>query len=435
MERILIIGNGFDLAHKLPTRYNDFLYFCCKRINKNFNYNPDNLRVADSVNSIFQNAYGNIFDDKIRNNSWISYFIRIYDENRINWIDFETEIKNVCINAAKYENNEIENAEDKYEEFIDVATLNFEKEKMKEDLSGLILILDAYLNSVNSFEIPTYSRDILDFYPTKVISFNYTDTYKKVYDKKSSIEYIHGKLSTDKTDNSIVLGFNSLEDNRLDISFSDYIKYFQMVSKDVTTDIFNEIENLPKDENIETMIFGHSMDVTDQNILKAIIEKSNIVYVMFRNNKHKAELIKNVIALYGEQKFMELCLRKDKKIRFIKQKDVDGNVKFDGDSIFEVNRVIHNSVSNEDIQNVVFGNNYTVCGVYGCISLIHKIINQNTSYSFERKSLQTMIDAIMNYIKEICSNKDNYLISYPKVCDIVNKELNSNNLERLAFYK
>ena len=25
---ILVIGNGFDLAHGLPTKYTDFLYFC-----------------------------------------------------------------------------------------------------------------------------------------------------------------------------------------------------------------------------------------------------------------------------------------------------------------------------------------------------------------------------------------------------------------------
>ena len=27
-KRILIIGNGFDLAHGLPTTYGDFLWFC-----------------------------------------------------------------------------------------------------------------------------------------------------------------------------------------------------------------------------------------------------------------------------------------------------------------------------------------------------------------------------------------------------------------------
>ncbi len=28
MARILIIGNGFDIAHGLPTKYEDFLDFC-----------------------------------------------------------------------------------------------------------------------------------------------------------------------------------------------------------------------------------------------------------------------------------------------------------------------------------------------------------------------------------------------------------------------
>lgn len=27
-KNILIIGNGFDIYHKLPTRYNDFMFFC-----------------------------------------------------------------------------------------------------------------------------------------------------------------------------------------------------------------------------------------------------------------------------------------------------------------------------------------------------------------------------------------------------------------------
>lgn len=31
-KNILVIGNGFDLAHKLPTKYGNFLEFC-KRVN------------------------------------------------------------------------------------------------------------------------------------------------------------------------------------------------------------------------------------------------------------------------------------------------------------------------------------------------------------------------------------------------------------------
>ena len=32
MNRIILIGNGFDLAHKLPTSYKDFINSCWKKI-------------------------------------------------------------------------------------------------------------------------------------------------------------------------------------------------------------------------------------------------------------------------------------------------------------------------------------------------------------------------------------------------------------------
>ena len=41
MKRLLFIGNGFDLAHGLPTRYTDFLYVCQKYIGKDFEYKTD----------------------------------------------------------------------------------------------------------------------------------------------------------------------------------------------------------------------------------------------------------------------------------------------------------------------------------------------------------------------------------------------------------
>ena len=31
MNRIILIGNGFDLAHGLPTRYEDFINWYCER--------------------------------------------------------------------------------------------------------------------------------------------------------------------------------------------------------------------------------------------------------------------------------------------------------------------------------------------------------------------------------------------------------------------
>ena len=39
-RKILLIGNGFDLAHGLPTSYSYFLDFCDK-VEKKFNFNQE----------------------------------------------------------------------------------------------------------------------------------------------------------------------------------------------------------------------------------------------------------------------------------------------------------------------------------------------------------------------------------------------------------
>ena len=119
---ILVIGNGFDLAHGLPTRYGDFLEFCerarriftfyedaplddykSKNIDnwdmndyiknalldvfKNRNCNPNRARVS---NKAFEELYMHI-----RQNAWLEYFLKCRSFVGENWIDFESEISRV----------------------------------------------------------------------------------------------------------------------------------------------------------------------------------------------------------------------------------------------------------------------------------------------------------------------------------------------------
>lgn len=70
---ILIIGNGFDLAHKLPTSYIDFLRYEDK--NKHVN-----------------------------GNKWLEYFIYRMNINNIignNWIDLEREIRDAVTSVIE----------------------------------------------------------------------------------------------------------------------------------------------------------------------------------------------------------------------------------------------------------------------------------------------------------------------------------------------
>ena len=96
--KILILGNGFDLAHHLPTRYSDFLDFI------NAFMEPDSSGYSDFVEKIKTDKpkiYAEIEDD-IKDNVLLDYFLSIYkkrcNEGKNGWIDFESEISTIVQN-------------------------------------------------------------------------------------------------------------------------------------------------------------------------------------------------------------------------------------------------------------------------------------------------------------------------------------------------
>ena len=116
MSSILIIGNGFDLYHKLPTGYKDFLFFTRhwsefkekydeqekSEDNKadelmNVRLGSRNELTSESLNDFAKYAYMYskehivFLDNHIQENAWLEYFQTITLPGQ-NWIDFEEEI-------------------------------------------------------------------------------------------------------------------------------------------------------------------------------------------------------------------------------------------------------------------------------------------------------------------------------------------------------
>ena len=56
MNRYLILGNGFDLAHNLPTSYKDFLFVCAEYIELNHTIRVKNENI-DKVKNGFIRKY------------------------------------------------------------------------------------------------------------------------------------------------------------------------------------------------------------------------------------------------------------------------------------------------------------------------------------------------------------------------------------------
>lgn len=124
---ILIIGNGFDLYHGLPTRYTDFLFFAehwndFKRLydqqdRKNGSeYSKlidvrlgshgelilESLEDFASHASFYTVEHIEYLSEHIQNNTWAIYFDKILGRLGKNWIDFEAEIEHALTMVERY---------------------------------------------------------------------------------------------------------------------------------------------------------------------------------------------------------------------------------------------------------------------------------------------------------------------------------------------
>lgn len=82
---ILVIGNGFDLAHGLPTTYGDFLKYVAA-FNRVKESSEDTKSQYYSYFQLLKASKPEIYDelDKlIENNLWLRYFISIYEKRAI----------------------------------------------------------------------------------------------------------------------------------------------------------------------------------------------------------------------------------------------------------------------------------------------------------------------------------------------------------------
>lgn len=389
--KILVIGNGFDLEHGLPTKYKDFLDFmqCINFLNNNLDtinkftiseiYFEEQLEnevkhtIDSNVKKYF--CHRNLLnfstfnkwskDEKSKEliecankNIWIKYFLENIEYDNQGWIDFESEISDViqCFdymkNISKYYEKDgrlPENLDDYKEEIvqriIEYSVLDINEYELidknlkqvinvlNEHLNNLIRCLEIYLEEcVGQKDIKYVSPDIKDIEFDKVLSFNYTDTYEKLYginNDEIEYDYIHGKadITRDTADNNMVLGIDEyLNDDAKNnqLEFITFKKYFQRIYKmtgntykkwilkmvNIECELTGECDELGQSETQkitnQIYIFGHSLDITDKDILKELIEFENAVTTIFYYNRDVyAQQITNLVKLIGQDELIK----------------------------------------------------------------------------------------------------------------------------------
>nr|DAM45328.1 MAG TPA: abortive infection protein [Caudoviricetes sp.] len=243
---------------------------------------------------------------------------------------------------------------------------------LENDLIGLIRAFEVYLlKVVHQQKIKEISEDIISIpLLEKVISFNYTDTCLRILDCISKnkdqfvqynnnliafdykipeckdILYIHGsaneekmnsQLKIEENNDDMILGvYEELKDEKnLCDDFIFFKKYYQRILKN--TDSNNESEKaidyrdteenkkfsykrcLDNIKNCCVYIYGHSLDVSDNDILEKLIADSNKTIIYYHNRETNKIQIINLIKILGQKKLVEY--RNSGKIIFRKQKD------------------------------------------------------------------------------------------------------------------
>lgn len=363
---ILIIGNGFDLAHKLPTKYTDFLDFLgnvrvlkeihpeerkrlIRKIDKDMkqylftdenNFNINSKR-SEYIDEIYQLSKDNI---------WINWLYQRRADNEIlgeYWVDFETEISGVIqsieqLSPILSESSGVFNLIGiqakvftffikKYytEHKSQDATMKYLKERLLLDLNKLIRCFEIYLEDfVKKIDKRLLSLDIYNLKVDKVLTFNYTNTYLKLYNDDVECDYIHGKADINNTmvTNNMVLGINDYlkESERFtNTQFIEFKKYYQRLIKLTNSHYkkwLDEINN--KNQNVihNVYIFGHSLADTDHDILREFINNPKLKITIFYNNSNQySSQICNLVHLIGPDKLNEWVHQPKPKIKFVKQ--------------------------------------------------------------------------------------------------------------------
>ena len=271
LMNILIIGNGFDLAHDLPTKYENFLDFTntylripCfdSKYTASFNdyfkkIKQENLSVYEEIGSL------------IKDNVWLKHFNAVYEERqkegKIGWIDFESEISNAvqALDGAISTIDEyLRKGKDRgrmeayqFESlkyliglessrfngvYFDMRPMSRYREQFLDDLNKLTRCLEIYLSDyINNLPVSKRLPDILGLKVDKVLSFNYTNTYERLYGKDNpdiEYDYIHGKadIAHDINSCNLVLGIDEyLPEKERDenIEFIQFKKFYQSIYK------------------------------------------------------------------------------------------------------------------------------------------------------------------------------------------------------------
>ena len=322
MNRLVIIGNGFDMAHGLKTSYKNFIdWYLEQRL---FAMLVDNSAISGDCLCKFEVKKTKEYS------SWFSFFFfsSFWNSIKREWkyppLDiiryFKENTDYFSVTSSKFFEALIQSIETKgwvdiendYYQLLkrctEYSNCGYTAKELNEQLDFLRTKLAEYLAEISCTEpIPTIREAIRDnlhtedlstegkrlvlsqgkpFPPkqqlierTMLLCFNYTGTAKMYLDNNTTLNYIHGELEHPE---HIIFGYGDELDkdykNILDKNDNELLKNSKS-SKYLETRNYREMLDFLMAAPFQVLVMGHSCGNSDRTLLNTVFEHENCVSI------------------------------------------------------------------------------------------------------------------------------------------------------------
>lgn len=337
---ILIIGNGFDIAHGLPTTYMQFLDICKQVKSYRVSFADGKVIVSVRSNNSEKRKIFNMFVESLGleyyrefhkivcNNFWINHFLNKKHLGE-KWIDFEEEIEKVLQEIKGIEIDKKEETIGSINEKIDVFVKKYNnKIRTYRDLYNqlivehrkLIRLLELYMGAYVS-KMNVSGKEMFLYHPYDyIVSFNYTNTFEKIYGSYVKTCYIHGyaKDYNNKT-NNMVLGFDDHYIKNIDMiaEFIPFEKYYQRIVNKNDSSYFEWIEKCKNRCDVNIHIYGHSCAPSDGDILRKFLLIENAKKIIYCVDEiDRADKIRNLAIVLEPDNLIKITSGENPELSF-----------------------------------------------------------------------------------------------------------------------
>jgi hypothetical protein len=290
MNHLIIIGNGFDLAHGLNTSYADFLQWLHSVSIEQPRY-PEMLKEGKCFNPDYSQIKHDIRDnsvDSVLNNYFLWYIFHVQSER--NWSGIEDLYYQLLMQ----------------QDAGTILDLNLEFDHVKRYLNDYLTEEQKRFKKIEAFQY---------FFTNEannnciVLNFNYTNTVQQyISNDFKNLIHIHGELNNPL--NPLIFGYapdDSEWDKLIQKHNNDFLRNIKR-SNYLRTAGNYVLNKFLKQENIALTIIGHSCGISDFYILKKIINNPKVKTIqIFPYNGYEGlfQTSMNLARISGSQDVLE----------------------------------------------------------------------------------------------------------------------------------